>query len=360
MAFSGGGFVDSLGSAGLGKNTLFVAFTSTGRGECLAYSKDGGVTFTELPENPVVKHTGRDPKVIWYQPQQKWVMAVYDNSACAETDATPAAKAFEKRAAANIAFWESKDLRQWTRTGAFTDADRDAVFECPELFELPIEGRPNESRWVVYGAQNRYFLGRFDGRTFHKESGPHGSRHGAFYAAQTFSDVPDGRRIQVGWVRTASYQQRFPDQIVNQSLTLAHELRLRETSDGIRLFCWPVEETAKLRGKILAEGKDLTVKAANELLKVCGGQLTEVAIEMTEPGPQDLMINGIDASFHGRTARIFTDRTINEVYADGGAFYEIRTRQPPQFESQETRLIAKEDNRVRSIQVYQLTSIWPQ
>ncbi|MEA2068259.1 MAG: sulfatase-like hydrolase/transferase, partial [Verrucomicrobiota bacterium] len=68
MAYSGGGFVDVNNSAGLGENTLFAAFTSTGRGECLAYSKDGGLTFTELPENPVVEHTGRDPNIIWYEP----------------------------------------------------------------------------------------------------------------------------------------------------------------------------------------------------------------------------------------------------------------------------------------------------
>ena len=87
MAFSGGGFVDFNNSAGLGENTMFVAFTSTGRGECLAYSKDGGLSFTELEENPVVKHTGRDPKIIWIKPEQKWVMAVYDETACAETAA---------------------------------------------------------------------------------------------------------------------------------------------------------------------------------------------------------------------------------------------------------------------------------
>ena len=89
MAFSGGGFVDFNNSAGLGNNTLFIAFTSTGRGECLAYSKDGGRTFTELPENPVVKHKGRDPKVIWYQPEQKWVMVVFGDDPCPETAAIP-------------------------------------------------------------------------------------------------------------------------------------------------------------------------------------------------------------------------------------------------------------------------------
>ena len=68
--------------------------------------------------------------------------------------------------------------------------------------------------------------------TFTKESGPFPSQHGAFYAAQTFSDVPDGRRIQIGWVRTAAYAQQFPGQIVNQAMSLPHEMTLHQTDDG--------------------------------------------------------------------------------------------------------------------------------
>jgi fructan beta-fructosidase len=357
-AFSGGGFVDHNNSAGLGKDTLFVAFTSTGRGECLAYSKDGGLTFTELPENPVVKNKGRDPKVIWYPPEQKWVMAVFDGEACAQTEATPAKSAPEGRNNNNIAFWESKNLRQWSRTGAFTDPDRMAVFECPEMFELPVAGKRGESRWILLAAQNRYFIGQFDGKTFHKESGPHGTTHGAFYAAQTFSDMPDGRRIQIGWVQTDSYQQQFPDQIVNQAFTLPHELTLRETGDGLRVYFSPVKDLEKLRGEVLAEGKDLTLAEANELIQKCQGELSEVMIEFADTGRQQLLINGMDASFDGRSARIFTDRTFNEIYADDGISYEVRKLPPKGLASPETRLAAAKGAGIRSLKIFRLKSIW--
>jgi len=360
MAFSGGGFIDFNNSAGLGKNTQFAAFTSTGRGECLAYSKDGGLTLTELPQNPVVKHQGRDPKIIWYQPEQKWVMAVFDDQSCAETDAIPQTSGPEGRAHGNIAFWESKNLRQWSRTGAFTDPDRMAVFECPEMFELPVAGKPGESRWILSAAQNRYFIGRFDGKTFQKESGPHGTRHGAFYAAQTFSDGPDGRRIQIGWTQTDSYQQQFPDQLVNQAFTLPHEMTLRETSDGLRLFFSPVKETEKLRGEVLAEGKDLTLAQANELLQKCQGELSETLIEFADAGPKQLVINGIDASFNGRVARIFTDYTFNEIYADDGISYKLKKRMLKSFTSTETRLTAAEGVGIRSLKILRLKSIWNQ
>ncbi len=345
MAFSGGGFIDFNNSAGLGENTMFVAFTSTGRGECLAYSKDGGLSFTELEENPVVKHSGRDPKIIWFKPEQKWVMVVYDETACAETEAVSPGN--KDHASRNFAFYESKNLRQWTRTGAFTDPDRDAVFECPEMFELPIQGKSDETRWIVLGAQNRYFIGRFDGKTFVKESGPHGDSRGALYAAQTFSDVPDGRRIQIGWVRTTQFDTRFPDQMVSQSFTLPQELTLRETEAGLRMFINPVRETERLRAHL---------PVVNNGLKSCEGNLSEVLIEFEELDRHELIINGIDASFTGRSARIFTDRTFNEVYVDGGLGYFANARQPANVDSTESGI---KNGKAKSLQVFMTDSIHP-
>ncbi|VGO16883.1 Levanase [Pontiella desulfatans] len=339
MMFSGGGFVDFNNSAGLGENMQFAAFTSTGRGECLAYSTDGGISFAELPENPVVVHKGRDPKIIWYEPEQKWVMAVYNTEECDETKAVPLGGK-QKHVFANCAFYESRNLREWKRTGAFTDTDRASIHECPELFPLSCG---NEAKWIFYGAQNRYFIGQFNGRTFVKESGPHGSRHGAFYAAQTFSDVPDGRRIQIGWVRTDAYPKQFPAQIVNQSFTLPHELTLVKAADGLRMAFNPVKEVEKLRGEML------------QTLEACEGELTEVLIEFEEDGFHEIMINGIEASFEGRSARIFTDRTFNEVYADGGLYYEVRRRDPINFESTET---AVKTGKIKSFKAYRLQSIW--
>lgn len=360
MKFSGSGFVDFNDSAGLGKDTLFVAFTSTGRGECLAYSKDGGITFTEIEENPVVEHEGRDPKIIWYEPRQTWVMAVYNSQPCAETKAIPAHKGTPpNRTHNNIAFWESKDLRGWKRTGAFTHADRDSVHECPELFELPVKGKPDESRWILYGAQNRYFIGKFDGKTFHPDSGPHGDPRepqkvgpaggrGTMYAAQTFSDTPDGRRIQMGWVRTAPDLQSYPAQIVSQSMSLPHEFILRETDRGLRLFYQPVAELEKLRTGVLTDDVDR--------LDAAEGKLAEILIEFEEAGAHKLTINGIDASFDGRSARIYSDRNTNEIYIDGGLEYRTYRREPSQTGSSETKIGG--DIAIKSLKVFQLKSIW--
>ena len=232
------------------------------------------------------------------------------------------------------------------------------MFECPEMFELPVTGKPGETRWIVLGAQNRYFIGQFDGQTFRKESGPHGTTHGAFYAAQTFSDVPDGRRIEIGWVRTDSYVKQFPDQVYNQAFTLPHQMTLRETADGLRVFYSPVKEIEKLRSDVLTEGQNLKLAQANELLQKCQGELSEVLIEFAELGPKQLVINGMDAGFSGRSARILADRTFTEIYADEGISYEIRDRSPQNFDSTETKLIAAEGTVIRSLKVFRLTSIW--
>ena len=358
--WSGGGFLDFNNSAGLGQGTQFAAFTSPG-GEHLAFSRDKGLTFTELPESPVVRHTGRDPKIIYYAPEKKWIMAVFDGASCAETEATPPAKnSPEDRKYCNIAFYESKNLRQWKRTGAFKAPDRQAVFECPELFQLPILDKPGESRWILLAAQNRYFIGNFDGKTFHKESGPLGTDHGAFYAAQTFSDVPDGRRIQIGWVRTDIYLKEFPDQITNQAFTLPHELTLRETQDGLRMFFWPVKETEGLREQLLVDEKNLSLAKANQLLRKYQTELTEVWIEFASSGSHSLIIRGMDASFNGTEARIYSDRTFNEVYAQDGLSYEIRKMPAKALTSPESQLTAPETTSIRSLKIYRLQSIWPQ
>jgi sucrose-6-phosphate hydrolase SacC (GH32 family) len=176
----------------------------------------------------------------------------------------------------------SSGLGKETLFIAFTDPDRSPVFECPEIFELPIVGKPGESRWILLGAQNRYFIGQFDGQTFRKESGPHGTQHGAFYAAQTFSGIPDRRCIQIGWVRTALYTDLSPDQVVSQSFTLPHTLTLHETSDGLRVHFWPVQGTEVLREETMIEGRELSLAQANEMLQQAESELSEVLIATDE------------------------------------------------------------------------------
>jgi fructan beta-fructosidase len=227
-AFSGSAVVDAANTSGLGEDgegPLVAAFTSTGRGECVVVSNDNGRTFVEVPENPVVRHKGRDPRLVWHEPTKRWVMAVYDEG--------------EDGKAKDIAFHTSPDLRHWTYASRI-----ESFYECPDLFEIAVEGKPGESRWILYAADGEYMIGQFDGTSFTPEHPKkHRLWHGEFYAAQTFSDEPTGRRIQVGWGRNV----RFPGMPFNQQMTVPVELTLRETDDGLRLQARPAREIERLR-----------------------------------------------------------------------------------------------------------------
>jgi fructan beta-fructosidase len=252
--FSGSALVLS-GQPVTRKERLVLAYTSTGRGECLAFSEDRGRTWTEAESNPVVKHKGRDPRLLWHAPSASWVMAVYDE---------------EK--GKSIAFYTSSDLKQWTLRSRIDD-----FFECPDLFELPVDGNVADRKWVLYAADGRYVLGTFDGKQFTAEPGRHRLWHGQFYAAQTFSNAPNGRRLQVGWAQIA-----FPGMPFNQQMTIPVELTLHRTADGVRMFAEPVAEVEALRSK-QAKVAGATVEPAKNLRAEVQGELLDITVEL-EPG----------------------------------------------------------------------------
>jgi fructan beta-fructosidase len=260
--FSGSAVVDKDNTSGWhkgGEPLLVCAFTSTGRGECVAYSNDRGRTWTEHDGNPVVKHAGRDPKLIWHEPTKKWVMAVYD-----ERDGK----------ASDVDFYTSPDLKKWTFASRI-----EGFFECPDLYPLPVDGDAKNVKWVLSAADGLYLIGQFDGTKFVKESGKHQVWYGNFYAAQTYDNAPDGRRVQVGWGRYVA----FPGMPFNQQMTVPVELTLRTTEDGVRLFAEPVKEIEALHDK-KQSWKDVTVKpgGANPLADV-KGELLDVRAEF-RPG----------------------------------------------------------------------------
>src|SRR4029079_1685025 len=135
-----------------------------------------------------------------------------------------------------IAFYTSPDLKAWTYQSKIDD-----FFECPDLFELPVEGA-KEAKWVLSAADGKYLIGSFDGKAFTRESGKHQLWYGNFYAAQTFDNAPDGRRIQIGWAEGVT----FPGMPFNQQMTVPVDLTLRKTPDGMRMCANPVAELNRL------------------------------------------------------------------------------------------------------------------
>jgi len=105
----------------------------------------------------------------------------------------------------------------------------------------------NNTKWVLYGGSADYFIGSFDGKEFKPETKSLKFNYGnAFYASQTFSDIPeeDGRRIMMAWGPVP-----MPDMPWNQMISFPIVLTLRTTDEGIRMFAEPVEEVQKLHKK---------------------------------------------------------------------------------------------------------------
>jgi fructan beta-fructosidase len=200
--FSGSAVVDWKNTSGLGKDgkpPLVLAYTAFGPPavQCLAYSNDGGRTWAKYAGNPVVKNIApgdRDPKVIWHGPTNRWVMVLY-------VGLPPKGG---KGVGHTVHFLTSPDLKDWTYRSKV-----EGLFECPDLFPLPLDSDPKKEKWVLTAASSEYLVGSFDGQTFTPETKKlPGHRGRGFYAAQTFSDVPekDGRRIQIGWGREKSHR----------------------------------------------------------------------------------------------------------------------------------------------------------
>jgi len=261
--FSGGAAIDwkNVGGWKTGKNDVIIAtWTSTGRGECIAYSNDKGRTFTEYEGNPIFRHNGRDPKPVWYAYGRKdkplddtgrklgghWVIAIYD---------------ITKEHGRNVAFYTSTDLKTWT-----VQSHLSGYHECAELFTLPVDGNKEKLRWVVFAADAEYAVGDFDGKTFTPEhKGKLRLHHGNYYASQLFSDAPDGRRIQIGWAKISMGDSPF-----NQTFSFPTELSLRTTKDGVRMFGEPVTEIKKIYGKRLEVAKKPLVPGQPIALETSG------------------------------------------------------------------------------------------
>ncbi len=352
--FSGGAVVDPRNTAGFQTGTekvIVAALTDTGAGEAIAFSNDRGRSFTWYKQNPVVKHRGRDPKVIWYEPGQHWVMAVYDET---------------EKQGRNIAFYTSRNLKSWT-----LQSHLPGFYECPEIFELPIDGDTGDTRWVLFAADAQYVLGTFDGRVFTPEhEGKYRVHYGSYYASQTFSDSPDGRRIQMGWARIA-----MPEMPFNQAFSLPHRLVLRQTEDGIRMCATPVKELVRLRKKkhssprtTLTPQSSCSVSVAGELFEIRAefevGQADVVGIDV---GGNHISYDVSGQTLNGAPMRpvngrivmqIMVDRPMMEICGNNGRVYMTTERETRGDVSAVEAFARGGRATLRSLDVYELKSIW--
>jgi fructan beta-fructosidase len=263
LIFSGSAVLDAQNTSGLGqpgRPALVALYTShsekkekLGRpdveNQSLAYSLDHGQTWTKYAQNPVLKNQGsrdfRDPKVSWYAPGKKWLMALSAHD--------------------HIEFYSSKNLLAWTKESDFGRSlgAHGGVWECPDLLQVPdAQGQPHDVLIVNMnpggpngGSATQYFVGTFDGQTFRAtQRGTHWLDYGPDnYAGVTWTNLPAGSApTLIGWMSNWEYGQKAPTSPWRSAMTVPRTLALRPAQGRLQLASQPIAPLAKLYENPLA------------------------------------------------------------------------------------------------------------
>ena len=334
--YSGSAVVDKLNTTGFqsGDEKLIVCIYTSAGGktpwsknkpftQSIAYSNDKGRTFIKYEGNPVQEHIkleNRDPKVIWYAPLNQWVIVLY-----LDDD--------------EMGFFTSKDLKSWQLESRYK---REGLQECPELFQLAIDGNEQNKKWILYAGDGRYDVGQFDGKKFIPDiQGIHFNYGNSFYASQTFNNIPekDGRRIQIAWGGIPK-----PGMPFNQQMLFPVELTLKTTEEGPRIFAQPINEIKNIYSKNLIFQDKVVEEGQHSILdENYDGNLCDISVEF-EIGRAErfgLIINNIRVTYdikekklycQKRSAslkpmkgkikfRILVDRMTLEIFANDGKIY---------------------------------------
>ena len=320
--FSGSAVIDKDGTANYGKDAIVALYTSAsdknGQIQCMAYSTDGGYTFHKYSGNPVLTPFDglkdfRDPKVFWYAPLKKWYMIVSADK--------------------EMRFYSSPNLRDWTYVSAFGQGygAQPNQFECPDFFQLPVDGNPNKKKWVMIvninpgclfgGSATEYFIGDFDGKNFVCDSKPsvakfldYGKDH---YATVTFSGVQN-RVLGIAWMSNWQYANVTPIRQYRGANTLPREFKLFTGKDGqIYMSSNVVPEVAGLR-KTFKRLPDLVIAQGKESKNLSSSKENAFEMEM-DVTPSDAAKTGfilynekgekVNIYFDMKAGRLVMDRT---------------------------------------------------
>ena len=329
--------------------------------QAIAYSVDRGRTFIKYDGNPVIpakRRFGsgheRDPKVFWYEPNQEWVLIMHD--------------------ALNYSIYNSKNLKEWE----FQSSVDAGFWECPELFELPVDGDTNNKKWIMYGVAGTYLIGNFNGKVFTPETEMLRYNVGGMSAAQTFNNEPDGRRLQIGWGHA-----EFPGMPFKQTFTVVQEFHLKNTRNGLRLFVEPAKEIEKLYKKSHSFQNDYIGDELNKKLSKIDSPLLHIksTLEIENGILFGININGYKLEYNVSNNQlnghflplqnkqleleVIVDKTLIEVYANGGLLYWFANNKEADLDNFQISVYREENGLnpdpktlVKNMEIHELKSIW--
>ena len=246
--FSGSSVVDKNNTAGFGKDAIVAFYTSAGHSQMqsMAYSTDGGKTFTKYEHNPIIVSTARDfrdPHVFWNDEAGFWNMIL--------------------AAGQEMQIYSSTNLKDWKYESSFGHeyGNHGGVWECPDLMKMKVKGTDKE-KWMLIcninpggpfgGSATQYFIGQFDGHKFTCEDEPnetkwmdYGKDH---YATVTFDNAPDGRRCAIAWMSNWQYANQVPTKQFRSANSIVRDLGLFEYKGETYCSVLPAKEMSAARG----------------------------------------------------------------------------------------------------------------
>ena len=222
---------------------VIAMYTSAGSAQTqsIAYSADGGRTFTKYAGNPVITYNApdfRDPKVFWHEQTKRWIVVLAVGQ--------------------EVQFYSSANLKEWKYESSFGReyGNHDGVWECPDMLCFG-------EKWVLLlninpggpfgGSATQYFVGQYDGHKFVCEDSPsetkwmdYGKDH---YATVTFHNAPEGRIVALPWMSNWQYANQVPTQQFRSANGLPRDLGLKTVGGETYLTSTPSKELLALRGK---------------------------------------------------------------------------------------------------------------
>lgn len=249
--WTGSAVVDTGNTAGFGKNAVISLVTQQVDGvqrQSLFYSTDGGYSFTSYEGNPVMDNPGveawRDPKVVWDQERSRWLMLLAEGS--------------------KVGFYTSKDLKSWDYQSGYETTGL-GIVECPDIFQMPVDGDPERTTWVLGISANgassgrttgyAYWTGSFDGKNFTPDAkDPRWLDAGSdFYAAVTWESpeahTPPEHRYAMGWMNNWAYASDLPlGDWSGGTMSTIRQLSLRDVEGHPQLFSEPIGALDELEG----------------------------------------------------------------------------------------------------------------
>ena len=276
--FSGSAVVDTDNTAGFGSGAIVAIYTqnSDRQVQSIAYSTDNGRSFTKYENNPVLTSDARDfrdPKVFWHKETQRWIMLLAVGQ--------------------EMQIFSSSNLKDWAFESSFGEGQgaHGGVWECPDLFELPVDGT-NEKKWVLLcnlnpggpfgGSATQYFVGTFNGKEFVNESPSKtkwmdwGKDH---YATVTWSDAPDNRHIAIAWMSNWQYANDVPTSQYRSPNSVPRDLSLFTVDGETYLQSAASPELLKLRD--ISKKRSFKVNGTRTIKDMIAGNEGAYEIELT-------------------------------------------------------------------------------